>query len=240
MNPGAAQKQLFPSKSGGPSQENRAVDYYSNEAAIFDGRTSLTNGVLPWRVRMPAGTIPEVAAAREMLGVEFYRHMALPAIDRVTEFGNLLVGSINALINSSIRDRFSFSLKLFSACTVNSKQASTLAFVMSEILINALQYALPTDERIAIKIACSPQQDGKMTIDICDDGVGLPRDFEEWYDAKGIMLIRLRLQNVGACMDLESDDLGLSYRIVLPPATSKNANCYTLPLNSVQAHIERA
>jgi len=119
--------------------------------------------------------------------------MALPAIDQVTEFGNLLVGSINALLNSSVRHRFSFNLKLCSACIVNSQQASTLAFVMSEILINALQYAHPTDERIAITIACSPDQDGKTTIDICDDGVGLPRDFEEWLDAKGIMLIPVQI-----------------------------------------------
>ena len=240
MNPAAVQKELFPAKAGALGQENRAVDHDSNVAGIFDGSASLMNGVPAWRVRMPAGVTPEVATVREMLGAEFYRHMALPAIDRVTEFGNLLVGSINALVNSSVRDRFSFSLKLCSACIVNSQQASTLAFVMSEILINALQYARPTDERIAIKIACSPGQDGKTTIDICDDGVGLPQDFEEWLDAKGIMLIRFGLQKVGACMDLGSDDLGLSYLIVLPQAISRNAIFHASQLNSVQAHIERA
>jgi two-component sensor histidine kinase len=146
--------------------------------------------------------------------------MTLPAVDRVTEFGNLLIGSINALINSPLRDRISFSLNLCSACIVNSQQASTLAFVMSEILINALQYAHPAKGRVAIKIACSPDRDGKTTIEICDDGVGLPPDFEEWIDAKGIMLIRFNLQKIGACLDLGSDHLGLSYRVVLPPAIS--------------------
>ena len=189
---------------------------------------------------MPAGVSSEVAAAREVLGAEFYRHMAWPALDHVTEFGNLLVGSINALVNSSLRHRFSFSLKLCAACIVDSHQASTLAFVMSEILINALQYAHPNDERIIIKIACTPSQGGNTTIDICDDGVGLPQNFQEWIDAKGIMLIRFRLQKVGARVHLGSDDLGLSYRIVLPPAISRNAIYHAPQLNSVQAHIERA
>ena len=240
MNPATVQKGRFTARGDKPGQENRAIDHDSNVAGIFDGGTGPMSGVPAWRVRLPPGVTPEVAAARKMLGEEFYRHMALPAIDRVTEFGNLLVRSINALVNTPIRDRFSFSMKLCSACIVDSQQASTLAFVMSEILINALKFAHPTDERIAIQIACSPSQDGKTTIDICDDGVGLPQDFQEWIDAKGIMLIRFRLQKVGARLDLGSDDLGLSYRIVLPQAVSRNANFHALQCNSVQANIERA
>jgi hypothetical protein len=232
MNPAAVQKGPFKARTGAPGQENRAVYNDSNVAGLFDGSTNSLNGAPAWRVRMPAGATPEVATARKMLRGKFNCHMALPAIDRATEFGNLLVSSINALVNSSVRDRFSFSLKLCSACIVNSQQASTLAFVISEILINALQYAHPMGGRIAIKIACAPDRDGNTTIDICDDGVGLPLDFAEWIDAKGIMLIRFNLQKVGACMDLESDDLGLSYRIVLPPSISQNAIYYARQLNS--------
>ena len=224
MNLAAVPKVLFPAKAGEPGEKYRAVQHDSNVVGIYDGGAGPIKGVPACQLRMPAVATPEVAAARGMLGGVFYRHMALPAIDRVTEFGNLLVGSINALVNTALRDRLSFSLKLCSACIVDSQQASTLAFVMSEILINALQYADPTDGRIAIKIACSPGRDGKTTLDICDDGVGLPRDFEEWIDAMGIMVIRFRLQKIGASMDLRSDDLGVSYRIELPPTVSQNAN----------------
>src|ERR1700722_6558232 len=105
---------------------------------------------------------------------------------------------------------------------------------MSEILINSLQYADPEGERIAIKIGCSPSQNSTTTIDICDNGVGLPRDFEEWIDGKGITLIRFNLQKLGASMDLGSDDLGLSYRIVLPSAITQSAIFYTPQLPSMQ------
>jgi hypothetical protein len=236
MNSTAVQNELFPAKAGEPDKENHAVEHVSSVVGIFDGAAGTKRGVPACHVRIPTGAMPEVAAARGMLGGVFYRQMALPATDRVTEFGKLLVGTISALVNTALRDRFSFSLKLCSACIVNSQQASTLAFVMSEILINALQYAHPTDGRIAIKIACSPGRDGKTTLDICDDGVGLPRDFEEYLDARGIMMIRFRLQKVGARMELGSDDLGLSYRIVLPPPVSQNA-IFHAPLSNFGAGV---
>ena len=240
MNPAAVQKEFVSAKASEPSADNCAVEHTSNVVGIFEGGAGLMKGVPAWQVRRPAGTTPEVAAARAMLSAEFYCHMALPAIDRVTEFGDLLVGSISALVNSALRDRFSFSLKLCSACVVNSQQASTLAFVMSEILINALQYAHPTDGRIAIKIACSPGRNGKTTLDICDEGVGLPHDFEECFDTMGMVVIRFRLQKIGAQLDLGSDDLALSYRIELPSPVAPYAIFQSSVSNFGTAYTERA
>jgi anti-sigma regulatory factor (Ser/Thr protein kinase) len=236
MNPAAVKKESFPAKAYEPGEEDHAIEHDPNVVGIFDGSASPMKRVPEWQVRVPPGITTEKATARGMLSAEFYRHIALPGIDRVTEFGNLLVGSINALVNSSLRDRFSFRLKLCSACIVNSQQASTLAFVMSEILINALRYVHLTDGRIAIEIACSPDRAGKTTLNICDDGVGMPQDFEECFDARNVMAIRFRLQKIGARMDLGSDDLGLGYGIVLPPPVFQNA-IFQTPLSNFQIGV---
>jgi hypothetical protein len=239
MNLVAAQKELFSAATGEPDNESRAVEHDSNVVGIFNGSASPMNAGPSWQVRIPTAVTTEVATARGVLSAEFHRHMALPAIERVTEFGNLLIGSINALVNSSLRDRLSFSLKLCPACVVNSQQASTLAFVMSEIIISALQYVHTADKRIAIKIACSPGREGKTILDICNEGVGPPWDFEECIDSRGVMLIRFRLQRVGASNDLGSDDLGLGYGIMLPQPVPQNAIFHAPPLNFALAYTER-
>src|ERR1700722_2750909 len=122
MNPVAVQNKQFPVKARCLRQESSAIVHDSYIAGIFDSRNSPKNGISARRVHVPAGRTSDIAAVREMLGAKFYHHMALPAVDRVTEFGNLLVRSINALVKSPIRDRFSFSLKLCSACIVDSQQ----------------------------------------------------------------------------------------------------------------------
>jgi metal-sulfur cluster biosynthetic enzyme len=56
------------------------------------------------------------------------------------------------------------------------------------------------------------------SIDIGDDGIGLPPDFAEWRDAgNGMVSVRYRLQQVGAQLNVTSDDLGLRFQIILHP-----------------------
>ena len=56
-----------------------------------------------------------------------------------------------------------------------------------------------------------------MAIEIGDDGIGLPEGFEESRDGgAGFKIIRTLAQNIGAELKIQSDDLGLSFRITLP------------------------
>src|ERR1700691_4176879 len=103
---------------------------------------------------------------------------------------------------------------------VNADQASGLTLVMSEIVMNAVKYAHPTGIPVEISIACTTARDGGVMLVVADDGVGLPEGFDERRDAGvGLKVIRSLLQKIGARLDMESDDLGLSFRIALPPAS---------------------
>ena len=72
-------------------------------------------------------------------------------------------------------------------------------------------------------IECGITRDGEIVIDIGDNGVGLPPEFAEWRDAgEGMVAVRQRLQQIGACLNVTSDDLGLRFQIILHPGQRRN------------------
>ena len=67
-------------------------------------------------------------------------------------------------------------------------------------------------------MTCMVAPDGSVVLEIGDDGVGLPEGFDHARDAGvGLKLIRSLVEKIGATVEIESDDLGLRFRIVLPP-----------------------
>ena len=99
------------------------------------------------------------------------------------------------------------------------EEAATLDFVVREIVSNAYRYSHPAGSPVEVTIECGVTRDGEIVIDIGDDGVGLPPDFAEWRDAgNGMVSVRHRLQQIGACLNVTSDDLGLRFQIILHPA----------------------
>jgi len=108
------------------------------------------------------------------------------------------------------------SAKPGAGISIASKEAATLDFVIREIVFNAYRYAHPAGTPVEITIECGVNRDGEIVIDIGDDGVGLPPDFAEWRDAgNGMVSVRHRLQEIGAYLNLTSDDLGLRFQIIL-------------------------
>lgn len=102
--------------------------------------------------------------------------------------------------------------------SVGPEEAATLDFVVREIVSNAYRYSHPGGSPVEVTIACGVNRDGEMVIDIGDDGVGLPPDFAEWRDAgNGMVSVRYRLQQIGAQLNVTSDDLGLRFQIILHP-----------------------
>lgn len=102
--------------------------------------------------------------------------------------------------------------------TIAWEEATTLDFVVGEIVANAYRYSHPSGTPVEVTIECGVGRDGEIVLDIGDDGVGLPPDFAEWRDAgNGMVSVRYKLQQVGAQLNVTSDDLGLRFQIILHP-----------------------
>jgi two-component sensor histidine kinase len=102
--------------------------------------------------------------------------------------------------------------------SISPAEAATLDTVVREIVSNAYRYSRPGGSPVEVTIECGVNREGEIVIDIGDDGVGLPPDFAEWKDAgNGMVTVRHRLQQIGAQLNVTSDDLGLRFQIILHP-----------------------
>jgi two-component sensor histidine kinase len=117
-----------------------------------------------------------------------------------------------------VGDRLHASSTLDPGCTVEGSRALMLSFVLSEIVTNAMRYAHPTGLPVELSITGSPTADGGVALQIADDGVGLPEGFVEARDGGvGLKLVRSLVENAGGRLELNSDSLGLTFSIQLPP-----------------------
>jgi two-component sensor histidine kinase len=134
-----------------------------------------------------------------------------------------LIESIHHLVTHlALGNRVNIVERLESACIVDAEEAQTIELIAGEILMNSVKHAHPTGLRATISVSCCRNADGSLTLEIGDDGVGLPENFD--FDSSGgvgLKLIRSLAEKMGATLQIESDSLGLSYRLRLPRQTMK-------------------
>jgi len=106
-------------------------------------------------------------------------------------------------------------------------EAQKISLIVVEILMNAIKYAHPTGVPIEMRVACTPTNDGIM-LEFDDDGVGLPEGFNVHLDGGvGFKTIRTLARELGATLQIESDYLGLSFRLSLPRMSAATAGSFS-------------
>lgn len=140
--------------------------------------------------------------------------------DEHTDVQKCLVLTGQALISAlSLEDRVSLTHRLAADCVIDANQAQALALLINEIIINAVKHAHPTGLPVTITLSCDRLADGRIAIEVEDDGVGLPEDFDTAKDGGvGFKVIRTLAASLGAALEIQSDSLGLSFRFLLPSA----------------------
>ena len=148
-----------------------------------------------------------------------HRHLAARPDVPDLDAGNFLIESSVAIVASlALADRVGIVQRLSTQCRVKPEQAQQLGLILSEIVLNAVKHAHPSGVPTQIHIDCSPSADGGVVIEIGDDGVGLPEGFDIEKDGgMGFRLIRSLAKSLGAKLTIESDSLGLSFCLAIPP-----------------------
>ena len=111
-----------------------------------------------------------------------------------------------------------------SDCLVMMRQVQPIVLILCEVFINAMKYAHPSGVPLILMVDCSTSSDGRLTLTISDDGVGLPESF----DAKngggmGFKVMRSLAAEIGGSLDIRSTHLGLSFRLSLPAGAMAGA-----------------
>ena len=101
-------------------------------------------------------------------------------------------------------------------CTLRPDQVVPLALVICEMIANAIKHAHPAGAPGVIAVYGSGEENFTM-IEIADDGVGLPENFDPKKDGGfGLQLVRSVAKQLGATLVFDSDSLGLRFQLFLP------------------------
>ncbi len=144
-------------------------------------------------------------------------------------------GSI--LINAHLRDVCASLASAFSSeqqtvkiehygadCLMLTQQVQPLTLIICEIITNAMKYAHPAGGPVRIAMNCKSIADGTLLLTVSDDGIGMPEGFDLAKGGGiGFQVIRALASEIGASLDVESDNLGVTFRLAVPQALVANA-----------------
>jgi two-component sensor histidine kinase len=106
-------------------------------------------------------------------------------------------------------------------CRVGSDAAMSLGLIVAELVTNAIKYAHPAGVAGKIEIDCRRLADGKLAIEVDDDGVGLPEDIiPTCSNGFGFRLVRSLAARAQARLAFHGTELGLRVTLELPLAPS--------------------
>jgi two-component sensor histidine kinase len=159
------------------------------------------------------------AAAGKLVSVS-HLHQWLsqqPHLDTIY-LSHYVVDVCASLVSSlGLSERVYFVHNWAADCRLSPEQAQYVGLLINEILVNALKHAHPTGLPVQLEIRCERRADERVTIIIGDDGVGLSEEKNAGAGGTGFNLIRALTKSLNAELRIESDSLGLSFVITLPP-----------------------
>ena len=100
---------------------------------------------------------------------------------------------------------------------IDARHALHAGLIIAELLTNASKYAHPTGLPVKAHIHCETKDDGSFMVEVTDDGVGFPENFDPSIDGGlGFQLMRALANGLHAELHFEHDSLGVCARLVKP------------------------
>jgi two-component sensor histidine kinase len=157
----------------------------------------------------------EAAARVETIG-KLHRHLASGPREGVVDLTTYLEELCSDLTGSmGFAGALSFRNGL--PCRVGREKAVAVALSVLEATTNAMKYAHPAGIPGLIEVSCYPDLNGGVTVEVIDDGVGLPEGFDPSIDGGlGMKVLRSLVRPLGGRVAFDSDGLGLRVRISVP------------------------
>lgn len=157
--------------------------------------------------------------AGKVIGIgHLHRHLAELPQGTAIDLGDYLIESSHAFVKSlALQTRIGIVHRLDARCPAKAEQVQPVALIVGEVIMNAVKHAHPTGLPVEISIYCGRNAQGRVVVEIEDDGVGFPENFDPMRDGgTGLRLIRHLARSLEAELEIESDSLGTRFRLILP------------------------
>ena len=179
-------------------------------SAVARGPETLRRDAVHTMLQETAGKIISVS--------HLHRKLADQPQDSDIDLGGFIVESCTALVSSlSLNGRIGIVYELGEKCMLPAEKAQLVSLMVSEMVMNAVKYAHPTDIPVQVHLTCACDHVGSTFVEVQDDGVGLPENFDEKTSGGvGFKLMRSLAKQLGGSLKVDSSSLGLCLRLTLP------------------------
>ena len=100
---------------------------------------------------------------------------------------------------------------------IEPRHALHAGLITAELLTNASKYAHPSGLVVKVNVLSETKEDGSFMVEVTDDGVGFPENFDPSTDGGlGFQLMRTLANGLNAELQFEHDSLGVRARLVKP------------------------
>ena len=153
--------------------------------------------------------------ARIEVTAKLHKSLALATNGNGVNFGDFLQ-EISEMIGT-LGPNGKMDLTIDNSCDghIDPRHALHAGLITAELLTNASKYAHPTGLPVKVHIRCETADDGSFAVEVTDDGVGFPEDFDPATDGGlGFQLMRALANGLGAELQFEHSSLGVCGRLV--------------------------
>ena len=156
-------------------------------------------------------------SARIEVTAKLHKALARAVNGKAVNLGNFLQ-DISQMIGT-LNSKAKMELTVDHSCdaTIDPRHALHAGLITAELLTNASKYAHPTGLPVKVHIRCESKSDGSFEVEVADDGIGFPENFDPSTDGGlGFQLMRALANGLGAELQFEHGSLGVRARIVKP------------------------
>jgi two-component sensor histidine kinase len=160
--------------------------------------------------------LDEIRARIEVMA-KLHKSLALSAHGHGVNLGDFLQ-EICQLIGT-LGPEGRLDLTVHNSCNgyIDPRQALHVGLITAELLTNTSKYAHPSGLPVKVHLRCETKGDGSFLVELTDDGVGFPENFDPSIDGGlGFQLMRALADGLHAELQFEHNSLGVCARLVKP------------------------
>lgn len=160
-----------------------------------------------------AARVETVAGLHRMLS-----HSYRNALVDLDAYLRELCASLTTSLSSNAQVQLSHHTE--ETCVLPPDQVLTVGMLVSELTTNSVKYAHPTGLPVKIDITCRSAAMGNLVVEVADDGIGLPENFDPMVDGGlGLRVVRSLAAQLAGTIKFHSSPLGTRVQLEMPAAT---------------------
>lgn len=160
--------------------------------------------------------LDDISARIEVMA-KLHKSLALNTAGNGVRLGDFLREISETISTLGSEGRMDLTVENAGDGDIEPRHALYVGLITAELLTNASKYAHPSGLAVKVKVRCETRDNGSFIVEVTDDGVGFPENFDPSTDGGlGFQLMRSLANGLNADLQFEHDSLGIRARLVRP------------------------